>query len=166
MPGTRFLCIPRVNALDLAVSAGFSCIVERNRFGVKQRRVLVCETQVDGNLLCLYLHIGKLVGLDEVRCFYVRNVSTSEGYLHSLGVQPARRIFLSPPTDDAVSLASLIFPSKCGDKKGQPVRSTVDISVDALFHRICTKVGRESDWNFIVTGHRVQSSLQYSRLPL
>lgn len=72
------------------------------------------------------MYIGKVVSLGEVRCFSVRNVSTSEGYLHSLGVRSAaRRIFLSSPTNEAVSLASLIFPSKCGDEEGQPVRRLI-----------------------------------------
>lgn len=59
-------------------------------------RVRVCvfirEIKVGGgSLLCLY--IGKVVSLGEVRCFSVRNVSTSEGYLRSLGVQPPAEFF-------------------------------------------------------------------------
>lgn len=74
----------------------------------------------------------------------------------------ARRIFLSSPTNEAVSLASLIFPSKCGDEEGQPVRQLIFlVDVFVLLRRIWKRKRLE----FYRYGYRVQSSLQYSRLP-
>lgn len=76
------------------------------------------------------LYIGKVVSLDEVRCFSVRNASTSEGYLHSLSVQPQNFFVVANRRSRFTGLVNLSFQMW---RQERATRSTIDI-----FERRCS----------------------------
>lgn len=91
------------------------------------------------------LYIGELVSLDEVRCFSVRNVSTSEGYLHSLGVQPQNFFVAANRRSRFTGLVNLSFQMW---RQERATRSTIDIFVVAL----CSSLpDAKMEIHFIVT---------------
>lgn len=92
------------------------------------------------------LYIGELVvSLDEVRCFSVRNVSTSEGYLHSLGVQPQNFFVVANRRSRFTGLVNLSFQMW---RQERATRTTIDIFVVAL----CSSLpDAKMEIHFIVT---------------